>query len=110
MADTLSIIIRISILYILGVSSQVALRKRLYAVWFLSLSVWLVIFRLSIIRAVASYTGLFSKMPQYNLDYIHEFLRSSTVTNISDLILLIACVLLLSTVSTHPFKYSNKKK
>lgn len=105
--EVLSIIIRITILYILGITSQLALRKRMYVVWLFTLAVWLTIFRLTIWRAVTFYMGVFNKIGEPQAVGIKKFLESAWVTNISDAFILIGSFGLFVLVINH--KFLNRK-
>ena len=91
--DWVNLIEKFLLLNLLGVCSELALKKRYWNLWFLMLALFITYFRTTLLRAVSMYVGVFSKMPVNKVVAICDFLQGSLATTITDSIILIAVIL-----------------
>ncbi len=91
--DIINLVIKVLTLLFLAAESQTAAHKRYWAVTILSLAVWLTVFRLAILRAIAMYLGVFGKEAATGLvDGIRVFLMGSDGATATDIILLVGVI------------------
>lgn len=89
MTDIISLIIRVVILYFLIVISHEAMRKRMWAFVILALGLYLNIFRLTILRAMTIYLGVFNYNHKDLIDGYRQALMSSPFGLLADIPFLI---------------------
>lgn len=92
MENGISLILRVAILFVTAASSEVALSKKYYSLGMFLLSLWLLIFRMAFLRAVASYIGVFQHEDGFITGSIRNFLVASGTTNVNDLFILITLI------------------
>ena len=57
--DVINLTIRILVLFILGITSRLTLEKKFYQLTVFIVGVWLTFFRLTLLRAILLYVGVF---------------------------------------------------
>ena len=93
MTDTISLILRITILYFLAVASQVAFQKRMWIFVILLLGMYLNIFRLALLRGMTIYIGIFSRANPELVDRLRINLMGSSYGIIADIPFLIGTIM-----------------
>lgn len=90
-----SFIIRILLLQVLAIASEMALVKRLWGLGVFLITVWLTIFRLAFLRAVSLYMGVFGKPEEIMFtDKMRDWLVAGQTTNIFDGLMLLGALFL----------------
>jgi hypothetical protein len=109
-SDTFNLVLRLVLLFNMGVLSQLSLQKRFYPITVFLTGVWLTFFRLTLLRAIAAYTGIFRAEETNSLvaTNIREALQSSVVANFSSLIVLAGTIMLTKWIAT--FYRDQKRK
>lgn len=88
-----SFIIRILLLQILAITSEMALTKRLWGLGVFLVTVWLTVFRLAFLRAVSLYMGVFGKPGEVIFtDKMRDWLVAGQTTNIFDILMLLGAL------------------
>ncbi|MCL5126208.1 MAG: hypothetical protein M1511_17245 [Deltaproteobacteria bacterium] len=90
--EILNLIIRSMILMFAGASSEIALAKRIYSLALFMLALWVMTFRLALMRAAAAYMGVFGHQTQSFVSGTLDLLRSPGLSNITDAFLLVTLV------------------
>lgn len=95
-SDFFNIGMRLVILFLLGVTSSLTLQKKFYELTLFLFGVWLTFFRLTLLRSILLYVGVF-KPTSTNVSMsqqIYNFFQSSDVSNIVSGIVLIGVIFL----------------
>lgn len=89
-ADTINLIIKVGTLFFLAATTQLAMHRRHWSLSIITTGIWLGVFRLTIVRAMVVYIGVFQKEPPQFIAKSIETLRSGAIANITDVMLLLA--------------------
>jgi len=113
--DVLNLGMRLIILFLTGVISQLTFQKKFYSLTIFLFGVWTTIFYLTLLRAISMYAGVFRNLDGDFLLHFKYFLMDSYFTNIPTFIILIGSILLFFWIkdcyknSRHPKKYYKNK-
>lgn len=107
--DLISLILRIFILYFLTIISVEAMKKRLWAFVIIALGMYLSIFRLTLLRAMAMYIGVFGKVDVGFLNSIHSALMNGQFALITDIPFFIGSFAMFLYVIEYTYKLKNDK-
>ena len=99
-AESINLIIKILILLFLAATSQLAMHKRVWPTAIICSAVWISVFRLSILRAMMLYVGVFKKETPEFITQSSNMLRSGAVSNIADTFVLVATIILFINLAT----------
>ncbi len=89
-------ILRVAMLQMIAITSQVALSKRRYAIALFTFGVWFTLFRLTFLRALAMYSGVFGKNGELeNTRNLLTLFSGSIFANITDTFVFIGLIALL---------------
>lgn len=107
--DFINILIRIGILFFVGVVGHLTLNKRFYAMTIFLTGTWLTFFRLTMLRAILLYVGVFSPIETdvFVSQRVYNFFQSSVISNIMSGIVLIGSILLFTWIKNY---YSKEKE
>jgi hypothetical protein len=108
MIDIVNLSIRIALLLIMGATIQTAFAKRLWVVAGFAFSIWLIVFRLSLLRSIAIYAGVFKYQEPSFLENFKQFLVSGWFNNLCDFLLLVGSLALYVYVACYHFKFKGE--
>ena len=92
MVSNIDLLVKFIILILLNVETELFLRNKSYHMAILVFAVWLMMFRTTLLRAIAMYVGVFSYQPQSILEQIRSTLQSAESSLILDTVLLIGVI------------------
>lgn len=111
-ADVLNIAIRLTLLFVLGATSTLTLQKKFYQLTLFIFGVWLTFFRLTMLRSILLYVGIFR--PEETTLTIsqsfYNFFQSSQVSNITSFIVLVGAIFLFIWIKRYYQEVIDSKK
>lgn len=93
--------LKILILFFLAATSELAFKKRKWALMLLALVVWITFFRTTILRAVSLYAGAFGEVNKNLINNIFNFFMQGTGLILSDIIVLIGTLMAFIIISNN---------
>ena len=105
--DITNLVMRIIMLNLIGATSEIALKKRLFAMWFFLMTLFFTMFRLTLLRVVAMYIGVFAHEPKTQVNNLLAFLSSSSVVNFTDAFLFLGIIVIFLMVHAHQRSIKN---
>ena len=112
MIDNVDLIIKIIILFLLTATTEISFKKRFWARMILSLAIWVTFFRLTILRAVAFYIGVFGHTDKHTINYIQNILMNDWGVIVTDIIAalgIFACFLITVTEVSKRRRFDKRK-
>lgn len=109
MLDTINLSIRIALLLLIGATVQTAMSKRMWAIFVFALTVWFLTFRLTLLRAVSIYAGVFSHEKIEFVDNLKNVLVSGWFNNFLDILFLIGAFVLYIYVAHYHYIFKSKE-
>lgn len=106
MIENIDLAVKIATLFLLGGISELAFKKRRWAVMVLSFAVWVTLFRIVILRAISVYAGVFNHVSTKTIQELQGFFMNGNGVLITDIFLLIGVIAGFIIVSTD---INNKK-
>ncbi len=97
--DYINLAIRFLILFFVAATSEVAITKKHISLAFLLFALWISFFRLTALRAVSSYVGVFSYDHSPFVNNLMASLTRANLTNVTDFIMLVAVIILFIDIS-----------
>lgn len=95
-ADEFNIGLRLALLFVLGAISALTLQKKFYQMTLFLFGVWLTFFRLTLLRSILLYVGIFN--PEETTisisQNIYNFFQSSDISNVTSGIAFLGAILL----------------
>lgn len=102
MMDIANLAIRIILLNMLGIASETAFYKKLWGLGTFCLSIWITVFRLSFLRAVAIFVGVFGHTGERAMaTSLYQNLSNANFATITDVLILIGTFVMLKDVYFH---------
>lgn len=102
--DWINLVLKLVTLLFLSAASQAAFHKRLWATGTLCLAIWITIFRLALLRAIAVYAGVFGKESPYLVEKIRAYFQSAHTANATDLLILLGAIVVFYFISQQRYK------
>lgn len=96
--ETFDLILKFGSLFFLTAEAELTFRSKRYAQAIMIFAIWLIMFRLTLLRAMAMYIGVFSYQPLTLLEEIRGVLQSVGVSIVTDSLVLIGAVALFSSI------------
>lgn len=110
MIENLDLAIKITTLFLLGGTSELAFKKRRWAIMILSFAVWATLFRTTILRAISIYAGVFNHISAKTIQEVQGFFMNGYGVLVTDFLLLIGVIAGFIIISTDVNKNQHKKK
>lgn len=109
MIENFDLAVKLITLFLLGGISELAFKKRRWAVMILSFGIWATIFRTAILRAISLYSGVFNHTSTKTIDDLRIFFMNGYGVFITDLLFLIGVIIGFIIISTDINKNLHKK-
>lgn len=93
MIDAIDLVVKLLILFFLAATSELSFKRRSWGLMFLTLGLWLTIFRAAILRASVIYAGVFNHTSQDVIRVIQRGLMSGSLSLVTDIIALLGSMI-----------------
>lgn len=94
-ADWITLTLRIILVFLAGMTSHIAMKKHYVAISFFIFSVWFTFFRLTLLRVVSLYIGVFKHETSQFVSATHSVLISPEVSGAECLLVIFSLLFLL---------------
>lgn len=93
MPGTVDLIIKFILLFLLNVEIELFLRSKRYSLAVFFSGVWTMVFRLTLLRAISMYVGVFSYQSSYTLLRLRDTIQGIGWSLVTDILLLVGTIL-----------------
>lgn len=108
MIDLFDLILKILIMFFLAATSELAFKRRMYGTMFLTLGLWLTVFRTAILRASVIYIGIFNHTSQDVIQMLQRTMMGGWFVISTDMIALIGSIFTFIFISGEMIKKMKK--